>query len=95
MVSYAATESGQTSKFSDLLTDDMVFSGPLPKPVGKHKFIGPQTAMLAAIPDWKSNGKDFKGPDQRGADGRAESAHTGLPDDTGHWKARIPSAGKE
>jgi len=95
MVSYAATESGQTRKLADLLTDDMVFSGPLPKPVGKHEFIGLQTAKVAVIPDWKFNEKDFKGPDQRGADGRGESSHAGLPEDPGNWKARIPAAGKE
>ena len=56
----AASESGQTSKFSDSLTDDMVFAGPVPQPVGKHEFVGLMTAMVAAIPDWKFNATDFK-----------------------------------
>ncbi len=56
----AAAESGQPSKLADLLSDDMVFAGPVPQPVGKREFVGLQTAMVAAIPDWKFNGKDFK-----------------------------------
>jgi predicted ester cyclase len=38
----------------------MVFAGPLPQPVGKREFVGLQSAMVAAMPDWKFNGKDFK-----------------------------------
>jgi predicted ester cyclase len=56
----AASEAGQVGKFADSLSNDMVFAGPLPKPVGKREFIGLQTAMVAAMPDWKYNGKDFK-----------------------------------
>ena len=56
----AASESGQTSKFSDSLTDDMVFAGPVPQPVGKREFVGLMTAMVAAMPDWKFNATDFK-----------------------------------
>jgi predicted ester cyclase len=56
----ATSESGQPGKFADWLSDDMVFAGPLPQPVGKREFVGLQTAMVAAMPDWKFNGKDFK-----------------------------------
>jgi predicted ester cyclase len=56
----AAIETRQTSKFSDSLTDDMVFDGPVPEPVGKREFVGLQTALVAAIPDWKFNAADFK-----------------------------------
>jgi predicted ester cyclase len=56
----AASESGQTAKFADMLTDDMVFAGPVPKPVGKHEFVGLMTAMVAAMPDWKFNAKGLK-----------------------------------
>jgi hypothetical protein len=56
----AASEAGQTSKFADFLSEDMVFTGPVPEPVGKHEFVGLMTAMVAGIPDWKFNGKDFK-----------------------------------
>jgi predicted ester cyclase len=56
----AASEAGQAGKFADMLTDDMVFAGPVPKPVGKQEFVGLMTALVAAIPDWKFNGQDFK-----------------------------------
>jgi hypothetical protein len=56
----ATSESGQPDLFAQWLSDDMVFAGPLPKPVGKHEFVGLQSAMVAAMPDWKYNGKDFK-----------------------------------
>jgi predicted ester cyclase len=56
----AASEAGQTSKFASLLTDDMVFAGPVPQPVGKHEFVGLMTAMVAGMPDWKFNATDFK-----------------------------------
>jgi SnoaL-like domain len=56
----AASESGKVGKFADLLTDDMVFAGPVPQPIGKREFVGLMTALVAAMPDWKFNGKDFK-----------------------------------
>jgi predicted ester cyclase len=56
----AASESGQTSKFSSFLTDDMVFAGPVPQPVGKREFVGLMNALVAAIPDWKFNATDYK-----------------------------------
>jgi predicted ester cyclase len=56
----AASEAGDIKKYESLLADDMVFAGPVPKPVGKREFIGLQTALLAAMPDWKFNASDFK-----------------------------------
>ena len=56
----AAAESGDLNKMSAMLTDDMVFAGPVPVPVGKHEFMGLQSAMVAAMPDWKFNGTDYK-----------------------------------
>jgi hypothetical protein len=56
----AASESGHLNQFADLLTDDMVFAGPVPQPVGKHEFVGLMTALVAAMPDWKFNAMDFK-----------------------------------
>ena len=53
-------EMGQPGKLADTLTDDMVFAGPVPEPVGKREFIGIQSAMVAAMPDWKFNATDFK-----------------------------------
>jgi hypothetical protein len=56
----AASESGQAGKFASMLSDDMVFAGPVPVPVGKREFVGLMTAMVAALPDWKFNGMDYK-----------------------------------
>jgi hypothetical protein len=57
---YATIEAGKLSKFADMLTEDLVFSGPVPEPIGKREYVGLITALVAAIPDWKFNGKDFK-----------------------------------
>jgi hypothetical protein len=56
----AASEAGQINKFADFLSEDFIFAGPVPEPVGKREFVGLMTAMVAGIPDWKFNGKDFK-----------------------------------
>ncbi len=56
----AGMEMGQPGKMSEILADDMVFAGPVPEPVGKREFVGLQTAMVAAMPDWKFNATDFK-----------------------------------
>lgn len=56
----AAFESGDTKKAESLLSDDMVFDGPVPKPIGKHEFVGLQGALVAAIPDWKFSAGEFK-----------------------------------
>jgi predicted ester cyclase len=56
----AAVEAGDFKKLDGMLTDDMVFAGPVPEPVGKHEFLGVQMAMNKAMPDWKFNPSDFK-----------------------------------
>jgi predicted ester cyclase len=56
----AASEAGHPIQFADMLTDDMVFAGPVPQPVGKREFVGLMTALVAAMPDWKFNGKNFR-----------------------------------
>ncbi len=56
----AAVEAGDFKKLDGMLSDDMVFAGPVPEPLGKREFVGVQMAMLAAMPDWKFNGTDYK-----------------------------------
>ncbi len=56
----SAADAGDFDKMAGLLADDMVFAGPVPEPVGKREFIGLQTAMRTAMPDWKFNPADFK-----------------------------------
>ena len=56
----SAFESGDAKKAESLLSDDMVFAGPVPKPVSKHEFIQLHSALVAAIPDWKFNAGEYK-----------------------------------
>ena len=56
----AAIEAGDFKKADGMITDDMVFAGPVPEPLGKREFLGVQMAMLTAMPDWKFNGADYK-----------------------------------
>ncbi len=56
----AAVEAGDFKKLESLIADDMVFTGPVPMPLGKKEFIGLQSALNSAIPDWKFNPSDFK-----------------------------------
>lgn len=56
----AAVEAGDFKKLDGMVADDYVFAGPVPKPLGKREFIGLQSALLAAMPDWKFNATDFK-----------------------------------
>jgi hypothetical protein len=56
----AALEAGDMQKLEELAADDMVFTGPTPQPLGKQQYIGFQTALKAAMPDWKLNASDYK-----------------------------------
>ena len=56
----AATEAGDFKKLGSMLTDDMVFAGPVPEPVGKREFLGLQSMLVEAMPDWKFHATDFK-----------------------------------
>ena len=56
----AAFEARDMKKVDSLFSDDMVFAGPVPQPIGKHEFVGLQSALIAAMPDWKFNASDFK-----------------------------------
>ena len=56
----AAFEAHDMKKVDSLFSDDFVLAGPMPQPVSKHEFIGIQSALMAAMPDWKFNASDFK-----------------------------------
>jgi predicted ester cyclase len=56
----AATEAGDFKKLDSMIADDYVFAGPVPEPLGKREFMGLQSALLTAMPDWKFNAIDFK-----------------------------------
>jgi SnoaL-like domain len=56
----AAIEAGDFKKLDGMVADDYVFAGPVPEPLGKREFMGLQSALLTAMPDWKFNAADFK-----------------------------------
>lgn len=56
----AAFEARDAKKIDGLFSDDFQLSGPVPQPLGKREFVGLQSALIAAMPDWKFNASDFK-----------------------------------
>ena len=55
----AASQSGDFQGAASLLSDDMIFEGPVPQPVGKAEFTGLMAALVAGIPDWNFNPSDM------------------------------------
>jgi len=53
-----AVEAQDFDKAASYLSDDFVFTGPVPQPVGKNEFIAIQSAFARAIPDWSFNSHD-------------------------------------
>lgn len=51
----AALEAREFEKAASYLTDDFVFKGPVPMPVGKQEFIAIQRAFESAFEDWSFN----------------------------------------
>jgi ketosteroid isomerase-like protein len=47
-----ALNAQQWNEVARYLTDDFVFSGVTPQPVGKREFIAAQQQWAAAVPDW-------------------------------------------
>lgn len=56
----AGMEMGQPGKLADILSEDMLFAGPVPVPIVKREYVALQTALVAAMPDWKFNLTDLK-----------------------------------
>lgn len=54
----AALEARDFEKAASYLSDDFVFSGPLPQPIGKQEFIAVQKAFGDAFEDWSFNSHD-------------------------------------
>jgi hypothetical protein len=51
----AAIEKKDFKLVESMMTDDFMFSGPVPQPIRGHEFIELQRALVYAIPDWKFN----------------------------------------
>jgi hypothetical protein len=56
----ALIEADSFDKLESLCTDNMVFEGPVPEPVGRKEFFALQKALVSAIPDWKFNARDYR-----------------------------------
>ena len=54
----AALEARDFEKAASYLSDDFVFSGPVPQPIGKQEFIAVQSAFSNAFEDWSFNSHD-------------------------------------
>jgi hypothetical protein len=55
-----AIEKKDFKRAESMMTDDFVFSGPVPQPISGHELIELQQALEYAIPDWKFNLTDVK-----------------------------------
>jgi hypothetical protein len=57
---FEAFEAGKFEDAASHMADDMVFSGPVPEPIGKKEFIALQSSLIKAIPDWKFNAHNLQ-----------------------------------
>jgi predicted ester cyclase len=59
--SYMAALEGKNFDYvRDNTTDDMLFSGPIPQPVGKQAYMEMNRALFKAFPDWRYNSSNYK-----------------------------------
>jgi ketosteroid isomerase-like protein len=73
-----AVNAQQWDRVAESLTEDFVFSGVTPQPVGKQGFIEAQKAWAAGAPDWRAALENLR--EERGvvkADTRITGTHTG------------------
>lgn len=92
----AAVEAGDFKKVDSMIADDMVLAGPVPQPLGKREFIGLQSALMRALPDWKFNATDFKETgDQVSATVQITGTHTGELELPMPGMPKIPPTGKK
>ena len=54
----AALEARDFEKAASYLSDDFVFSGPVPQSIGKQEFLAIQSAFSNAFEDWSFNSHD-------------------------------------
>ena len=70
-------------------------AGPVPEPVGKREFLGLQTALVKALPDWKFNATDFKhNGEQMTARFQITGTHTGEISLPMPGFPKVPASGK-
>jgi predicted ester cyclase len=74
-----AVNAQQWDRVAGYLTEDFVFSGITPQPVGKQGFIEGQKAWFAGVPDWHVTPENLR--EEGGtvkADTRITGTHTGV-----------------
>jgi predicted ester cyclase len=65
----------------DNTSDDMLFSGPIPQPIGKRDYMEMYRALFRAFPDWRYNLSNFKQVGNRVFfHARATATHSGVLD---------------
>jgi len=57
---FAAHEAGDFDTVASYLSDDMVFSGPVPEPVSGEQWLGLSRLLSVAFPDWSFNLSDVQ-----------------------------------
>jgi predicted ester cyclase len=55
-----AIESGDMATAASFMSDDFIFSGPVPEPISGEQWLGLQGLLLAAFPDWSFNLSDVQ-----------------------------------
>jgi predicted ester cyclase len=92
---YAANESGDLEAMAAHMSDDFVFSGPVPEPVGKDAFMALTSAMRTAFPDWSFNLSNVQ---EQGTvvttTHQITGTHTGDLDLSGMGMPVVPATGK-
>jgi predicted ester cyclase len=53
-------EAGDFTHYRDQYSDNMIFTGPVPKPLSRVEYIDLMRAVHKAFPDWKFNATNFK-----------------------------------
>lgn len=56
----AALERGDVKLAASHLSDDLVFSGAVPEPMGKKQYLGVMRALLKGLPNWSFNARNWR-----------------------------------
>jgi predicted ester cyclase len=90
-----AIEAKDTTAAAKLLTDDFIFSGPVPKPISGREWLAMQQSLGKAFPDWKFNVADLReeGGKVRGTI-QITGTHKGELDLSSVGMPKVPATGK-
>jgi len=74
-------EAGDFTHYRAHYSDNMIFTGPVPKPLSRVEYIDLMRALHKAFPDWKFNATNFKQVrDRVSCNTRVSGTHTGVLD---------------